>query len=350
MSDISGYLQRPLTTITHQEVAWRRDPDIPVLIVNPNPVFDRTVTVPALVPGAVVRAIDVDISAGGKGINVARVLRALGESAPLLVPVASTDADEYRCLLDREGAHADIMTVPGHVRVATILREMDGSRVTVVNEPGDAMSDADWTELCRAVVARIGVGDRVLCMGSMPRGLPKTSIGTLISLVHEQGASILIDTSPDHLGASLSFEPDVVCPNVHEAKAALTSAAAMVMDEADSVNPRVHAEEAARQLCARGARHAVVTAGEAGVAFSDGLRTIWIDAPRVDVVSPVGAGDAFVGGLTHLWMHGELDWERILRSGVAAASASCEQVLAGGIVRERYEALVDALSFPVRAS
>lgn len=321
----------------------RREPVIPVLIVNPNPIFDRTIAVPAVVPGAVIRALDVELTAGGKGINVARALRALGESAPLVLPVGSSDIEEYRRLLQGENADFEILAVSGRVRVATILRETDTNRVTVVNEPGHTMSEAEWQSLCDAVASRTSAGDHVLCMGSMPRGLPVTSLSVLIAVVHEQGASILIDTAPEHLAAALPFGPDLVCPNVHEAEAALDASEANVMDDADAVRSRARAEEAARQLCARGARRAIVTAGEAGVAFSDGTDTIWVDAPSVKVVSPVGAGDSFVGGLAHLWMHGENDWERILQSGVAAASASCEQVLAGGVPVARYRELLTGL-------
>ncbi len=321
-----------------------------MLIVNPNPIFDRTIAVPAVVPGAVIRALDVELTAGGKGINVARALRALDESAPILLAVGSADIDEYRRLLQDEGADFEILAVSGHVRVATILREIDANRVTVVNEPGDTMAEAEWQSLCDAVAARISAGDRVLCMGSMPRGLPLTSLAALIAVVHQQGASILIDTAPEHLAAALPAVPDLVCPNVHEAEAALDSSEASVMDDADAVRSRARAEEAARQLCARGARRAIVTAGEAGVAFSDGTVTLWVDAPPVKVVSPVGAGDSFVGGLTHLWMHGEDDWTRILQSGVAAASASCEQVLAGGVSGARYEELLAVLQSQERVA
>ncbi len=299
---------------------------------------------PAVVPGAVIRAMEVELTAGGKGINVARVLRALGDAAPMLLPVGSADVDEYQRLLRAEGAEYEILPVSGRVRVATILREIDTNRVTVVNEPGDVMSDVEWQALCDEVASRISVGDRVLCMGSMPMGLPPTALGLLIEIVHRQGASILIDTSPEHLAGALTFGPDLVCPNVHEAEAALDASQASVMDDADAVRSRARAEEAARQLCARGARSAVVTAGEAGVAFSDGSRTVWVDAPSVRVVSPVGAGDSFVAGLAHIWMREEGDWERMLQSGVAAASASCEQVLAGGVSEPRYQELLALLA------
>jgi 1-phosphofructokinase family hexose kinase len=311
--------------------------------VNPNPIFDRTITVPAVVPGAVIRALDVELTAGGKGINVARALRALGNVAPIVLPVGGADAEEYQRLLQGEGADYEILPVPGRIRVATILREIDTNRVTVVNEPGDMMMPAEWQVLRDMVASSISAGDRVLCMGSMPRGLPVTSLGELIETVHQRGASILIDSTPDHLAAALSYEPDLVCPNVHEAEAALDSSYASVMDETGAHQSRARAEEAARKLCARGARGAVVTAGEAGAAFSDGTVVIWVEAPPVRVVSPVGAGDSFVAGLAHLWMRDEGNWEGMVQSGVAAASASCEQVLAGGVSRARYEELLALL-------
>ncbi len=62
-----------------------------LIIVNPNPVFDRTITVNELIPGAVMRTLNVELTAGGKGINVARVLRAFGRPAPLIIPTGAQD-------------------------------------------------------------------------------------------------------------------------------------------------------------------------------------------------------------------------------------------------------------------
>jgi 1-phosphofructokinase family hexose kinase len=322
-----------------------------ILIVNPNPIFDRTISIVELVPGAVIRTLDVELTAGGKGINVARVLRALGRPAPLLIPVGVDDLPRYADLLTREGAQFATVSVPGGVRTASIYLEQAHDRVTVVNDAGSPMSPADWSRVCGEVRGLIGADDLVLCMGSFPPGLGPEALEELIDTVHARGARILIDTAPQWLAAALGHHPDAVTPNLDEAEAALHAGAAHVMDshslEPELIRPR--AESAARELVARGAVRAFVTGGAAGVAMAHGDEVTWLPAFPVRAVSTVGAGDSFVAGLAAQWGDGDtadraVDWDRALRTGVAAAAASVEVVRAGGADAGRIEQILAAMS------
>lgn len=320
-----------------------------VLIVNPNPVFDRTITVHELIPGAVLRTLDVELTAGGKGINVARVLRSLGQPAPLVIPVGSQDRARYADLLTREGAQAQLIEVDGPVRIASIYLEQVSSQVTVVNDAGHPMSGADWSRVHDGIVADARDGDVVLVMGSFPPGLDPQCLSGLIDALHQVGAQVLLDVNPHWLAASLDARPDVVTPNLDEAEAALSETTAHVMDAQthDDDAARDRAERAALALCARGAGRAFVTAGAAGVAMAHAGEVIWLPAHPVDVVSTVGAGDSFVGGLVHVWsaaVPGEdVDWATAARYGIATSASSCENVRAGGIDPARVEEIMGSL-------
>ena len=318
-----------------------------LLIVNPNPVFDRTITVHELVLGAVMRTLDVELTAGGKGINVARVLRTLGQGAPLLVAVGTEDAARYQRLLSAEGADPIVVEVPGSVRIASIYREHNSGRITVVNDAGDTMSPDAWHTVQAAIVARIGAGDVVLCMGSFPPGVSPDAVRDLVSAIRATGAQVLVDTAPHWLAGALAGGPDVVTPNLHEAEAVLHTGSIDIMDDqgASPTETRDRALAAAQALCARGARRAIVTAGAAGVAVADPSGARWHDAFRVEPVSTVGAGDSFVAGLAIEWMRGgdSTDWDEAVRFGIATSAASCEQVRAGGVDSERVFAIHEAL-------
>ena len=322
------------------------------LIVNPNPVFDRTINVVELIPGAVIRALAVELTAGGKGINVARVLRALGRPARMLLPIGVDDRARYESLHAGEGAEFTSVEVPGGVRTASIYLEERSNRVTVVNDAGSDRALADWQRVRAAVKGIIVEGDLVLCMGSFPPGLPLSALGELIDDVHEARAQILVDSAPQWLAACLDHRPDIATPNLDEAEAALEAEAAHVMDSGDLavelVRPR--AERAALALCERGAVRALVTAGSAGVAIAYGTDVSWVPAYPVKAVSTVGAGDSFVAGLAfELSQAGNagtsVDWLQAVRVGVATAAASCELVRAGGAQADRIrEILSDVAS------
>ncbi len=320
------------------------------LILNPNPVFDRTIGIVEMVPGAVIRTLSVEVTAGGKGINVARVLRALGEPAPLLIPVGADDRERYESLLRHEGASFTTTEVPGGVRTASIYLEQASNRVTVVNDAGTPMAEADWSRVRSAARDLIGRGDVLLCMGSFPPGLSPEALGALIDDVHEAGAEILLDTAPQFLAAALRHGPDLVTPNLDEAEATLAAATSHVMDTEELTHDatRTRAEIAALDLCEAGARRALVTAGSAGIAMAHAGAVTWIPAFVIDSVSTVGAGDSFVAGLAHTWTTaaagGEgIDWRRAVVFGAAAAAASCEQVRAGGVSPDRIDELLASL-------
>ena len=327
-----------VTTITQEGTA------IALRIVNPNPVFDRTVRVPRVSPGAVIRAQSAELTCGGKGINVARALRSLGAPALLVLPVGTRDRATYESLLDAESLSAEIIPVAGGVRTATILLESETDRVTVVNEAGEFEDPSQWPQVVDSVVSATEPGDLVLVMGSLPVGLAPNALVDLVAGVHERGARVLVDTAPMWLEPALSVAPDVVTPNLDEAEACLGLADAHVMDShsLDDDEARERAELAARRLVERGAALALVTAGGAGVAVATAQACAWVPAVAVDVVSTVGAGDSFVAGFAFVWQQSFdiADVVEAVRSGVASAAASCEQVLAGGVSRERYTQLL----------
>ncbi|MDE0975259.1 MAG: PfkB family carbohydrate kinase [Candidatus Nanopelagicales bacterium] len=320
-----------------------------LIIVNPNPVFDRTITVNELIPGAVMRTLNVELTAGGKGINVARVLRALGRAAPLIIPTGAQDRAQYESFLETEGAQAQLIDVLGPIRTSSIYLEQVSNRVTVVNDAGHPMSKADWNATHESIIAATESGDIVLVMGSFPPDLDPNSLVSLIDGIHDQDAEVLIDVNPQCLSASLSANPDVVTPNVDEAEAALQQGRADVMDShiLDHDLTRDRAEKAALKLCQRGARRAFVTAGAAGVAMASGDQIEWAASYPVEAVSAVGAGDSFVAGLAHEWSatgQGQVvDWATAMRFGVATSANSCEQVRAGGVSPVRVQEIMSSL-------
>jgi 1-phosphofructokinase family hexose kinase len=298
-------------------------------------------------PGAVIRAQSAELTCGGKGINVVRALRSLGAEALLILPVGTRDRAAYEGLLAAEKLAAEIIPVAGGVRTATILLESDVDRVTVINEAGTFEDPAQWRDVVTRVVTTAHDGDLVMIMGSLPSGLAASALVELVAGLHARGARVLVDTAPQWLENVLATKPDVITPNLDEAEACLGLTDARVMDShsLDDTEARGRADRAARQLVERGARIALVTAGGAGVAIATADAHAWVSAVSVEVVSTVGAGDSFVAGFAYTWQDSGMKEDlsaivEAVRSGVASAAASCEQVLAGGVVRARYSELL----------
>jgi fructose-1-phosphate kinase PfkB-like protein len=240
-------------------------------------------------------------------------------------------------MLADEGVDLAGIAVPGEIRSTTVVLERSG-RVTVMNEPGPPLAPADWDRYEAAVADRLA-GHRVLaCSGSLPPGAPADAYARLAVRAAAAGVAAIVDVTGAHLAAALAAGADVVTPNLAEAEGLLHGRADETVEAGDAAQARARAEAAAAELLSRGARRAVVTAGEAGAAFADGATTAWLPAPRVTVRNPVGAGDAFVGGLGVALERGR-PFAAAVALAAAAAAASVETARAGTLDPDRAAAL-----------
>lgn len=296
-----------------------------MLVVTPNTCTDVTTWLPSLTPGTVSRATRTLQTAGGKGVNVCRTLRALGRPARLLGLAPAEDPRLAR-LLAEEGC--DFRPIPhrGPGRVALIFLEDDG-RVSVVNGRGPEAEDWDTAGLLPAVAEEALRAPAVVCSGSLPPGLPEDTYGRVVDVAHARSLPAFVDAAPAVLAATLPHGPDLVSPNIGEAEALLHGRTDEHVEEFGADLPE-RCLDAARELHARGARRAVVTAGSHGAALATGAGTWWVAAARVPVVNPIGAGDSFIAGTADALVRGARDVDAV-RHGMAVAAAAVQHETGG---------------------
>jgi 1-phosphofructokinase family hexose kinase len=299
-----------------------------MLIVNPNFTVDRTIPLGELVPGDVIRTGRAAVTLGGKGINVARVGRAFGDRAPVLGFLPRDSRATLHSLAAAEGVELSGVEVAGALRGAAILIE-SGGRVTVLNEPGPEVGESDWAALLEVIEREAAGHETVVCAGSLPPGSPVDGYARVVAAAHRAGARAVVDASGQVLRATLAAGPDVVSPNLAEAES-LISGRLVEGVEPEGADVPERAERAAEDLLAQGAGHAIVSTGSRGAAAAGPDGAVFLPAAHVNVVNPIGAGDSLVGGLVHALEDGR-DWHSAAGFALAAASASCEQELAGGV-------------------
>lgn len=316
-----------------------------MLIASPNITVDRTLRLPELRPGGVLRPSRAVVTVGGKGVNVGRVAAAFGRRATLVSLLPEADAARLERLAAAEPVEFVGVPVPGEVRVATIYLE-DSGRVTVLNEPGPELTGDGWARYERAVVGELATGRHrtLVCSGSLPPGAPDDGYARLAGIARRAGVRVVVDASRSVLAAALAAGPDVVTPNLAEAEYLLRGRDhEAVAESGDDVPER--ARGAVLELCRRGARRAAVTAGAAGAAFGDADGVVWVPAVPVRVANPIGAGDAFAAGLVLALEEGRPEVDAVVLA-VATATASVEQELAGGVDPERARRIAGRLTVP----
>ncbi len=310
-----------------------------LLVAGPNLAIDRTSRVEVLRPGGVLRATDVAVTAGGKGLNVARAAHALDVPAVLVGFLAGDTGRAAGALIEGEGIALHGVPTPGEIRSTAIVIEADG-RTTVLNEPGPTVDAEAWEALERRVAELAEDAGVLVCSGSLPPGAPPDAYARLCRLAADAGARTVVDANGDTLAAALEAGPDVVTPNLAEAEGLLHGEADEAVEATPDAEPRAGAAAAA--LVARGARAAVVTAAAAGAAVADADGVVWLAAPQVQAANPIGAGDVFASALAAALDRGA-PVRAAAAEGIAAAAASVETPKAGHLEPARMRELLDAI-------
>jgi 1-phosphofructokinase family hexose kinase len=314
-----------------------------MLIAGPNTTIDRTGTLDELRPGAVLRFTSMRVTAGGKGLNVARAAGSLGAPALLVGFVPGRIGAAAAEMIAAEGIEFRRVPASGELRSSLIVMEA-GGRTTVINEPGPELGAGEWDAYEDAIATGLASHRVLVCSGSLPPGVPRGAYGRLVEIARSCGAVAVVDASGAALGEALASRPDAILPNLGEAEQLLGTGSGEDVDAVADARPRALAAAAA--LVERGAAAAIVTAAAAGAALVYGGEGVWLTAPSVTVRNPVGAGDAFAAGFAAALERGDALVEAA-RAAVAVGAASVELPLAGELDAARAAELAEHVAVEV---
>lgn len=256
-----------------------------ILTLTLNPSLDRTIEVPELVRGALVRASGTRLDPGGKGVNVARALAAHKLPTCAVVPRGGPEGRQLCELLEEEGIDVCAVPVTGHTRSNVSLVEPDGE-VTKINEPGGELGQDDLERIVKAVLDTAATADWVVASGSLPPGVPDTFYRDLGTRLTERGVRFVVDTSGPALTAALGAVPTLVKPNREE----LAESVGFGIDTLADV---VRAAEVLRD---KGAETVLASLGADGAVLVDEQGVRYGESPVDRGRSAVGAGDAMLAG------------------------------------------------------
>ncbi len=253
-----------------------------------NGTLDRVLVVPGLTPGEI-HNVEVVVTLGsGKGVNVARAARALGAQV-LVTGLVAGECGEWICTLLREEGIAErfIHLPDGESRVSTIMVDPERGQSTVVNDLGPTVKGDLWPHLRVRLVEAVQDYPWVVLAGSALPGLPDTVYAELTDDLQARGQLVCVDARGRWLHSTLMARPYLLKCNQHEA-------AQVVGHPVDTL---YQACDVARRWIARGISRVVLTMGERGAVAADASGAWHITSPRVNVLSPIGSGDAMTAGL-----------------------------------------------------
>jgi 1-phosphofructokinase family hexose kinase len=281
-----------------------------ITTVTLNPMLDKTVTVDSLRRGKVTRASHVAAVVGGKGVNVSRQLRALGEATVATGFAGGEVGSLLERLLDQEGIRHDFVRVAGMTREGVTYRETDGT-VTSVFEPSHVVTTEEAARLIEKCRLLAGTSAWVVCSGSSPSSAADGVFGTITGECRTRGIPVVLDSYGVALERAVGGGPSLVKPNREEYEKTYGR----------TLNTELDMVDAARDLVRRGAEFGVITDGPR--AFTAATReAAWIvTPPAVEQVNATGSGDSMIAALLHGMLQG-WSFDDSLAFGAAAGAAN----------------------------
>jgi 1-phosphofructokinase/tagatose 6-phosphate kinase len=303
-----------------------------IITVTLNPALDKTLEVPSFTPGRRHRTVDQVTMPGGKGVNVARAIKRLGQ--PVIATGLAGGATGTRIVeaLNGEAILNSFVRVREESRTNTAVLDPTTTLQTEINERGPAVSPQEL-DLFREKLLYLAKGASMCVFaGSLPRGVEPDLYATLIREVKKLGVTTVLDTEGEPLRLGIRADPEIVSPNELEAEE-------LVGQEFNDVEDRA---QAVIEMTRLGAREAIMTVADGCYAhvLDDGPALFRVTVEEQEARSRIGSGDAFLAGYVAARYGGRTPVE-CLRHGVACGAESIQHFGAGVIDPQKVDRLLN---------
>jgi 1-phosphofructokinase/tagatose 6-phosphate kinase len=294
-----------------------------IITLTSNAAIDKTLTVPNFVTGFRHRASQSLTLPGGKGVNVARVLKTIGQPVIVSGLVGGRTGQQIVEGLSREGILNDFVRIAGESRTSTAVIDPTSLTQTEINEWGPVVTEQERHAFLEKIEYLAKGAHYVVICGSLPRKVPDDFYAEILARIR-RGARChtILDSSAEPLRLGVRAHPDYVTPNLREAEN-------LVGHEFHDELDIIEATDIIRRM---GAHNVIIKTADgcyARLRHGRRLRVYHASIPLIEsVVSTVGSGDAFLAGFIagHFQNMGLGD---CLRYGLACGAANTQRYGAG---------------------
>ena len=303
-----------------------------ILTVTMNPSIDISYPLDELKIDTVNRVVDVTKTAGGKGLNVTRVLSEFGD------PVAATGLvggklGEYLVENIDDKVTKCFFSIHGETRNCIAI--LHGENQTEVLEKGPEVLEQEGQGFLAHFEKLLDNVEVVAISGSLPAGLPVNYYAQLVKIANNAGKPVVLDCSGAALEAVLEspHKPTVIKPNNEELSQLLGKEVSKDLDEL---------KEVLQEPLFVGIEWIIVSLGANGAFAKHGDTFYKVDIPRIQVVNPVGSGDSTVAGISSGLLHHESD-EELLKKANVLGMLNAQEKMTGHVNMANYQTLHNQL-------
>lgn len=282
-----------------------------ITTITLNPAVDKTIEINNFSVGNVNRVTSVRLDAGGKGINVSKVIKNLGGKSRAMGILSGKSGEFIKGYLDGLKILNDFIFTQGETRTNIKVVDLINHTNTDINEAGPEASEKDLNELSDKIFNNMNKDDIIILSGSVPSNVDKNIYGNWITKAKEKGAKTILDADGELLKNAILAGPYLIKPNIDELEA-------MFNKRIKGIPETV---EIAKGLLEYGIIIVAVSLGSKGAIFVSKDCSIYARGLKVDVKSTVGAGDSMVAALAHSLQTG-LSFEETVKLAVATGAAN----------------------------
>jgi 1-phosphofructokinase family hexose kinase len=289
-----------------------------ILMVTLNPAIDKTIKIKAFKVGEDFREKGINLSAGGKGINVSRIIKTLGGktiATGLLGGMGGSFIEKQIC---KEEIKNDFSKISDETRTNLTIINPAKKEITRILERGPVISNNEIKAFKKKYYQLLRKSDYVIFSGSLPRGLNFAIYNELIRIVKKYGIKTVLDTSGRALLKGLKAKPDIIKPNLSEAE--------QIMKE--RLNSMSKVKNAVKYFLNKGIEKVIITMGNKGAVGSNGRETYLVIPPKINCKNNVGCGDALIGGFVFSLSIGK-SFKDSLQLAVATGAANALNIKPG---------------------
>ncbi len=300
-----------------------------ILTVTLNPAVDKTYTTGALMLGQVNRMRTANNIAGGKGINVAKILRQYGYDVMVTGFLGGYTGQFIEGCMKEIHAKCRFTHVAGETRSSINVIAEDGY-VTEILEPGPAVSAQELEQFMEEYRKAARECELIVMSGSVAKGISADIYRQLVDVGEKSGRRCILDTSGEALIHGIKASPFLIKPNQKELEY-------LVGHRLKDIG---EIRDAAEKLRRTGIRHVLVSLGKKGLLSVTEKAALWAKAPAVKTVNTVGSGDSVVASYAMSMLKGEDD-ETALKRAAAISAAHTATLESGDILLELAEELLE---------
>ncbi len=295
-----------------------------------NPAVDAVYGLEEIHPGTTLTDIKSLMFPAGKGINVARIIKTLGEEVCVYGLVHDHSRDVFLSFLESAQIQSHLVAIPGTTRINVTILESKTGQTTHLNSLQAPVPSTIQQELLDLIKPRIAKGDLCACSGSLPGGLGNDFYQKLIRVCRDNGAGCMLDTSGKALKLGVRAKPQMIKPNLEELEEFF----------GEKVQGVHHIALKGKRLVDMGIEYVFISLGSDGMIAIHDNDCLLCSPPAIRAVDTVGCGDALVAGLLTGYAR-KFSFSEMCRMAVACGASKALHCGGGSLERNEVWQLME---------